>query len=35
MTQLQNEHGVILEVKGAEVGIEASLNLGGMTIAFR
>jgi hypothetical protein len=35
VAQLQNEHGVILEVQGAEVGFEASLNLGGMTVAFR
>jgi hypothetical protein len=35
VAQLQNEHGVILEVKGAEVGFEASLNLGGMTVAMR
>jgi hypothetical protein len=35
VAQLQNEHGVILEVKGVEVGFEASLNLGGMTVAFR
>jgi hypothetical protein len=35
VAQLQNEHGVILEVQGAQVGFEASLNLGGMTIALR
>lgn len=34
IAQLQNERGVILRVQGAEVGLEASLNLGGMTIAF-
>lgn len=35
VAQLQNEHGVILQVQGAEVGFEASLNLGGMTVALR
>jgi hypothetical protein len=35
VAKLQNEHGVILEVQGAQVGLEASLNLGGMTIALR
>jgi hypothetical protein len=35
VAQLQNEHGVILQVQGAEVGFEVSLNLGGMTVAFR
>ncbi len=35
VAQLQNEHGVVLEVQGTQVGFEASLNLGGMTVAFR
>jgi hypothetical protein len=35
VASLQNEHGVILKVQGAEVGFEASLNLGGMTITLR
>jgi hypothetical protein len=35
VAQLQNEHGVVLQVSGGQVGFEASLNLGGMTIAMR
>jgi hypothetical protein len=35
VAQLQNERGVILEVHGVEIGLEASLNVGGMTIALQ
>jgi hypothetical protein len=35
VAQLQNERGVIIQVSGVEVGLEASLNLGGMTISFQ
>lgn len=35
VARLQNEKGVILEVHGVQVGLEASLNLGGMTLSFR
>lgn len=33
--RLQNANGVILEVRGRQVGLEASLNLGGITISMR
>jgi|EndMetStandDraft_2_1072991.scaffolds.fasta_scaffold341542_1 hypothetical protein len=32
---LQNEKGVILEVRAVKVGLEASISLGGMTISMR
>ena len=32
---LQNEKGVILSVQGVEIGLEASLDLGGLTIALQ
>ena len=35
VARLQNEKGVVLEVHGVQLGLEASLNLGGMTISFR
>jgi hypothetical protein len=35
VAQLQNEKGVILKVQGVEIGLEASLNLGGLTIALQ
>jgi hypothetical protein len=35
VAQLQNERGVIIQVSGVEIGLEASLNLGGMTISFQ
>jgi hypothetical protein len=35
VARLQNERGVILEVQGVEIGLEASLNLGGMTITLQ
>ncbi len=33
--RLQNANGVILEVRGRQVGFEASLNLAGITISMR
>ena len=33
--RLQNSRGVVLELQGMQVGVEASLNLGGMSIAMR
>jgi hypothetical protein len=33
--RLQNEKGVILDVRAAKVGLEANLNLGGVTISMR
>ena len=33
VAELQNANGVVLKVKGPEVGLEASLSLSGMTIA--
>ena len=33
--RLQNERGVILEVRAVKAGLEANLNLGGMTISMR
>jgi hypothetical protein len=34
IARLQNEKGVVLEVHGAQVGLELSLNLGGATITM-
>jgi len=34
VARLQNEKGVVLEVHGAQVGLELSLNLGGATITM-
>lgn len=34
VARLQNERGVVLELHGVQVGLEASLSLGGMTIAL-
>ena len=33
--RLQNSRGVVLDLKGIQVGVEASMNVGGMTIAMR
>ena len=33
--RLQNEKGVILEVRGVKAGLEANLNLGGLTISLQ
>src|SRR5688572_4264041 len=33
--RLQNEKGVVLEVRAVKVGLEANLNLGGVTISMR
>jgi hypothetical protein len=33
--RLQNEKGVILEVRAVKAGLEANLNLGGMTISMQ
>jgi hypothetical protein len=33
--RLQNANGVVLELHGAQVGFEASLNLGGVTISLQ
>ena len=33
--RLQNERGVVLEVRAVKVGLEANLNLGGVTISMR
>lgn len=33
--QLQNERGVVLQLSGARIGLELSVALGGVTIAFR
>src|SRR5262249_27371088 len=35
VARLQNQNGVILEVHGAQVGVELSLNLGGATITMQ
>ena len=32
---LQNERGVVLEVRAVKIGLEANLSLGGMTISMR
>lgn len=34
VARLQNANGVVLELHGAQVGFEASLNLGGVTITM-
>ena len=34
VASLQNQNGVVLEVHGAQVGLELSLNLAGMTITM-
>jgi len=33
--RLQNERGVVLDVRAVKVGLEANLNLGGVTISMR
>jgi hypothetical protein len=33
--QLQNERGVVLQLSGAKVGVEVSVALGGVTVAFK
>jgi len=33
--QLRNERGVVLQLYGAKVGVEVSVAIGGVTIAFR
>lgn len=33
--RLQNARGVVIDLQGTQVGVEASLNLGGMSIAMR
>jgi hypothetical protein len=33
--RLQNSNGVVLELRGRQVGLQVSLNLSGMTIAMR
>jgi hypothetical protein len=33
--RLQNANGVVLEVRGRQVGLEVSLNLSGMTLSMR
>ncbi len=35
VARLQNDKGVILELHGVQLGVEATLGLGGMTISFR
>jgi len=35
LARLQNSNGVTLELRGAQVGVEASLNLSGLTVAMR
>ena len=35
VARLQNEKGVVLEVRAVKVGLEANLNLGGVTISMR
>jgi hypothetical protein len=35
VARLQNEKGVILEVRAVKVGLEANLNLGGVTISLQ
>ena len=34
-TRLQNANGVVLELRGRQVGLQVSINLSGMTIAMR
>jgi len=33
--RLQNEKGVVLEVRAVKVGLEANLNLGGVSISLQ
>jgi hypothetical protein len=33
--RLQNQNGVVMEVRGRQVGLEASLNLSGMSVSMR
>ena len=33
--RLQNQNGVVVEVRGRQVGLEASLNLSGMSVSMR
>ena len=35
VAQLQNEKGVVLKLKGRQVGFEASLNLSGLTLSLQ
>jgi type V secretory pathway adhesin AidA len=35
VARLQNANGVVLELHGVQLGLEANLSLGGMTIALR
>jgi hypothetical protein len=35
VARLQNAKGVVLELHGVQLGLEANLSLGGMTIALR
>lgn len=35
VARLQNEKGVVLELHGVQMGIEATLGLGGMTVALQ
>ena len=33
--RLQNQNGVVMEVRGRQIGLEASLNLSGMSVSMR
>ena len=33
--RLRNQNGVVIEVRGRQIGLEASLNLSGMSVAMR
>jgi hypothetical protein len=35
VAQLQNEHGVLLKLHGVQLGFQATLGVGGMTISLR
>jgi hypothetical protein len=35
VAQLRNEHGVLLKLQGAQIGFQATLGVGGMTISMR
>jgi hypothetical protein len=35
VAQLQNEHGVLLKLQGVQLGFQATLGVGGMTISMR
>jgi hypothetical protein len=35
VARLQNAHGVVLQLHGVQLGLEANLSLGGMSIALR